>query len=142
MVTFIWNFLIVFAYNIVSILIFILWALLFGSIKFVGPIILISLAVIYLSGFVYISIIWHLASVVSVLEEFYGLNAVTKSQGLIRGKTGISAATFLVLILIFFGIQLGFEYFVVLGFGDHLGGYLGDYVPLKTKDVQLGEFEA
>ncbi|XP_022880660.1 uncharacterized protein LOC111397929 [Olea europaea var. sylvestris] len=191
MVTFIWNSLIVFAYNIVSILIFISWALLFGTVQFVGPIILISLAVIYLSGFVYISIIWHLASVVSVLEEFYGLNAVAKSQGLIRGKTGISAATFLVLSLIFFGIQLGFEYYVVLGFGggvasrilygilfvvlicvlflfglviqtiiyficksyhreridkpslaDHLGGYLGDYVPLKSKDVQLGEFEA
>ncbi|CAA3015997.1 uncharacterized protein LOC111409513 [Olea europaea subsp. europaea] len=191
MVTFIWNSLIVFAYNIVSILIFILWALLFRSILFVGTILLISLLVIYLSGFVYISIIWHLASVVSVLEEFYGLNAMAKSQGLIRGKTGISAATFLVLSLIFFGIQLGFEYFVVRGFGggvtsrilygilfvvlisalflfglviqtiiyfvcksyhheridkpslaDHLGGYLGEYVPLKAKDVQLEEFEA
>ncbi|KAL2504649.1 hypothetical protein Adt_20270 [Abeliophyllum distichum] len=191
MVTFIWNSLIVFAYNIISILIFILWAVLFESIQFLGPIFLVSLVVIYLSGFVYISIIWHLASVVSVLEEFQGLNAMAKSKGLIRGNTGVSAAAFLVLSLIFFGIQLGFEYYVVLGFGggityrivygilfvflisvlilfglviqtiiyfvcksyhheridkpslaDHLGGYLGDYVPLKAKDVQLGEFEA
>ncbi|KAL2456308.1 hypothetical protein Adt_46855 [Abeliophyllum distichum] len=101
----------------ISILIFILWAVLFKSIEFLGPIFLISLVVIYLSGFVYISIIWHLASVVSVLEEFQGLNAMAKSPGLIRGNTGVYAAAFLVLSLIFFGIQLGFEYFVVLGFG-------------------------
>ncbi|KAI3462371.1 hypothetical protein Pfo_019034 [Paulownia fortunei] len=190
MVTFIWSFIIVFAYNLVSLLVLILGAITVGPIKIVGIVFLVVFSIVYLIGFFYITIIWHLASVVSVLEESYGLNAMTKSQALIKGKMGVSAAVFLLLGLCFVGIQHMFKLFVVfrdgeglgnrIGYGilclvllsismlfglitqtiiyfvcksyhhenidksslaDHLGGYLGEYVPLKSKDVQLEQFE-
>ncbi|KAL6507596.1 hypothetical protein OROGR_023791 [Orobanche gracilis] len=188
MVTFIWNFIIVFAYNIVSLVIVVLGAITLGSIKIVGIIFLLILSTAYLIGFVYITVIWHLASVVSVLEESYGLKAMTKSRDLIKGKLGISAAVFILLGLCFFVIQHMFKILVVFGNGigdrvgygivclvlmsitllfglvvqtivyfvcksyhhenidksslaEHLCGYLGEYVPLKSKDVQLEQFE-
>lgn len=190
MVTFIWNFIIVFAYNIISVLLFVLGAITLGQIPIVGIIFLIAFVISYIIGFFYITIIWHLASVVSVLEESYGLNAMTKSQNLIKGKMGVSFAVFFVVGLCFFVVQLMFEFTVVVvddggigsrvGFAiaslillsiaiifglitqtiiyficksyhhenidksslsDHLGGYLGEYVPLKAKDVQLEHFE-
>ncbi|KAK6150753.1 hypothetical protein DH2020_015685 [Rehmannia glutinosa] len=191
MVTFIWNFIIIFAYNILSLLVLILGAVMFAYVPFVGTLFLVLFVVVYLIGFFYITIIWNLATVVYVLEESYGLNAMAKSQGLIKGNMGISVAVFIVVGLCFFGIQLMFEFFVVIsddgqgignriGYGiiclvlltismlfglvtqtiiyfvcksyhhenidksclaDHLGGYLGEYVPLKSKDVQLEQFE-
>ncbi|KAG8383842.1 hypothetical protein BUALT_Bualt04G0055800 [Buddleja alternifolia] len=190
MVTFMWNFIIVFGYNIVSLIVLFLVVFLLGPIRIVGVVFITLFAIIYLIGLFYITIVWHLASVMSVLEERYGLNAMAKSQALIKGNMGISGAVFFVLGLCFFGIQLMFNFLVVLGgedgngsrigygilclillsinmlFGliaqtivyfvcksyhhenidksslaDHLGGYLGEYVPLKTKDVQLEQFE-
>lgn len=189
-VTFIWNFLIVFAYNIVSVVVLVLGAVVFGPIDVVGPVFLVLFVIGYLIGLLYITMIWHLATVVSVLEESYGLNAMSKSQALIKGKMGVSIVLFLVLGVLFFAIQLGFEFTVVVADGegmgsrvgwglswlvlmsilmlfgliiqtiiyfvcksyhhenidksdlaDHLGVYLGEYAPLKSKDVQLQQFE-
>lgn len=188
MATFIWNFIIVVGYNIVAVLVS------FTCIVLIPPgvfssMILIILLVLYLVGLVYISVIWHLASVVSVLEESYGLNAMIKSQDLIKGKIGISMVILVIVNIFFFGIEFAFEWFVVLGHGgglvfrigvgivclallsmlilfgliiqtiiyficksyhhenidksslaDHLEVYLGEYVPLKSKDVQLEHF--
>lgn len=187
MVTFIWNFIIVFACNLVALLVLILWAVLLGP-SVIGLLIFTILFIIYLIGFVYISVIWHLASVISVLEDVYGIQAMFKSKDLIKGNIGVCIAIFLLLNLCFIGIQLGFEWLVVDGeslgkqiwfaylwfmllsmlilFGlviqtviyficksyhhenidksalaDHLEVYLGDYVPLKSKDVQLEHFD-
>ncbi|KAH6833720.1 hypothetical protein C2S53_009646 [Perilla frutescens var. hirtella] len=188
-VTFIWNFIIVFAYNVVSILVLVVGAILFGQIAVLGPVFILLFVASYLIGFLYITIVWHLATVVSVLEESYGLNAMAKSQELIKGKMGVSFAVFFVIGVCFFMIHLMFGVFVVQGEGgigervgygivslvllsilmlfgliaqtiiyfvcksyhhqnidksllaDHLGGYLGEYVPLKSKDVQLEHFE-
>ncbi|XP_027148285.1 uncharacterized protein LOC113748894 [Coffea eugenioides] len=188
-VTFLWNFVIIFGYNIVAILVFFVFMTLIPPGVFSGAVLFI-LFMVYLVGFVYISVIWHLASVVSVLEESYGLNAMIKSQDLIKGKAGISMVIFVIYNFCFFGIQLAFEWFVVLGNGgglvlrigygmlclallsmlilfglivqtiiyficksyhhenidksslaDHLEVYLGEYVPLKSKDVQLEHFD-
>ncbi|XP_051126829.1 uncharacterized protein LOC127248509 [Andrographis paniculata] len=191
--TFAWNFLIVFAYNVVSFLLLAAAAFaLFAAPAAAAAAFLAVFAALYLAGLFYISLIWQLASVVSVLEERYGLAAMAKSRALIRGKMGISFAVFFVLGLCFVGIQVAFEVLVVVGGGggrgvaarvgygillvvamaavmavglvvqtvvyfvcksyhhenidksslaDHLGGYLGEYVPLKSKDVQLENFE-
>ena len=138
-------------------------------------------------GFVYISVVWHVASVVSVLEDdCCGIQAMVKSKALIKGKMKLAISIFLFLNLWFIGIQMAYERYVVLGgsvwwriafgnlcfnllvililFGlviqtviyfvcksyhhesidksslaDHLEVYLGDYVPLTSKDVQLIE---
>ncbi|KAL3651897.1 hypothetical protein CASFOL_004899 [Castilleja foliolosa] len=190
MLTFIWNFIIVFVYNIVSLLVLLLGAITVAPIKILGVVFLGFFSITYLIGFLYITIIWHLASVVSVLEESYGMKAMKKSQSLIKGKMGLSAAVFMLLGMCFFGVQHMFKILVVFGeqkgvrdrigygivwlvllsitllFGlvaqtvlyfvcksyhhenidksslaDHLGGYLGEYAPLKSKDVQLEHFE-
>ncbi|PIN20798.1 hypothetical protein CDL12_06522 [Handroanthus impetiginosus] len=189
MFTFMWNFIIIFAYNIVSLLVLILGIFVLGLIPVLLIVFLVLFLFVYLIGFFYITVIWHLAAVVSVLEESYGLNAMAKSQALIKGKMGVCVAVFFVVGLCFVGVQMMFEILVVLaddglgkrtGFGvlslvlmsivmlfglitqtiiyfvcksyhhenidksslaDHLGGYLGEYVPLKSKDVQLEQFE-
>ncbi|GJR11667.1 ribosomal protein L2 [Tanacetum coccineum] len=154
-----------------------------------GIVILSILGIIYLAVFIYISVVWHLASVISVLEEDYGIRAMLKSKELIKGKTGVSIAIYSFLNLCFIAIQIGFERHVVLGRGslvvktieaiifflllsvlilvsltaqtvvyficksfhhenidksllaDHLEVYLGDYTLLKSKDVQLENFD-
>lgn len=133
------------------------------------------------------SLVWHLASVVSVLEDAKGVQAMNKSQALMKGKMLVAVCIFVILGLASFGIQTAFQNLVVHGWStgvvgkafyaivcflllvkvflfvlviqtvlyfvcksyhhenidksalsDHLEVYLlGEYVPLKSKDVQL-----
>ncbi|XP_059453424.1 uncharacterized protein LOC132183963 [Corylus avellana] len=191
MLTFLSTFISFLAYNILAFFIFIiLLVLFFESRHFLVPMLmLIVLSILYLVGFVYMTIVWHLASVVTVLEDTCGIPAMIKSKKLIKGNTGVATVIFLKLNVSFWLIQAAFENLVVHGesmgmvnrvaygiiclvllfklflFGlviqtviyfvcksyhhenidksalsDHLEVYLGDYVPLKTKDVQLEQF--
>ncbi|KAL7090491.1 hypothetical protein ACP275_12G044100 [Erythranthe tilingii] len=121
MITFTWHFVFVFAYNFLFLVIVIFVLLDNGDIGIGCMTFLIVLFIAYFMGLLYITMIWHLASVVSVLEDSYGLSAMMKSRGLIKGKMGISTAVFFVLGLSFFGIQHMFKNFVVLGHGDGIG---------------------
>lgn len=189
MVTFLWSFGIVFVYNIIALLLLALWDTLLRDLV-IGIVILLVLVILYCVGLLYITIVWHLASVVSVLEEIYGIKAMTKSKNLIKGKMGVAASIFIVIGICFAAIQFLFQSFVVFDwpinvgiriaigilsffllfkvilFGlviqtvlyfvcksyhhenidksslaDHLEVYLGEYVPLKTKDVQMEQFQ-
>lgn len=138
--------------------------------------------VLFLVVHVYISALWHLASVISVLEPVYGLASMKKSFELLKGRFRMAAVIvfgYLVIcgvinvlfgsIVIHGGDHYGvFTRIVVGGFlvgvlvivnlvgllvqsvfyyvcksyhhqpidksalYDHLGGYLGEYVPLKS----------
>ncbi|XP_039158212.1 uncharacterized protein LOC120288344 [Eucalyptus grandis] len=59
----------------------------------VGPALRIAVAVIllilYVVGFVHITMICQLASVISVLEDLYGRKAMVKSKELIKGTMGL-----------------------------------------------------
>lgn len=180
-------------YNVAAVTIIALFEIIFivllGS-RTIAVVLLVLLFMLYSVGFLYISLIWQLACVVSVLEDFYGLKAMRKSRDLIKGKVGISLLVFLVLGVSAVGVHLLFEGLVVgrvqktflfrisfgvfclsletvlmlLGFivqtiiyfvcksfhhenidksslSDHLEEYLGEYVPLKSKDVQLQQFQ-
>ncbi|XP_052200799.1 uncharacterized protein LOC127807178 [Diospyros lotus] len=191
MVTFLCAFFAFFTYNIIAAVVLVFWLFTAGPSR-PGLAILIVILVLYSAGFVYMTIVWQLASVVSVLEDLYGLKAMAKSKDLIRGKTWIAVVIFFKLNLSLVFIQILFENFVVsgyqtpfgilgrFGFGmicflllsklflfglviqtvfyfvcksyhhenidksslsDHLEVYLGDYVPLKAKDVQLEQFD-
>lgn len=167
----------------------VIFVLLLAVYKSAAFIILASLVVL---GFVvihiYIACVWHLASVVTVLEPIHGLGAMNKSMELLKGKTRMAAGLVLgylavcaVISLIFravvvqggeeggIGIGAGIVVKVVVGgvlvaalvvinligllvqsvfyyvcksfhhenidktaLCDHLGGYLGEYVPLKS----------
>ena len=82
--------------------------------KFLVPM-LILLSIFYFVGFVYMTIAWHLASVVTVLEDTCGIAAMIKSKNLIKGKTRVATVIFLTLIVSFWLIQVVFENLVVHG---------------------------
>ncbi|XP_056694308.1 uncharacterized protein [Spinacia oleracea] len=193
-ITFLWNFGIIFVYNfvwlVISFFVFVIWFLLFfPNGNLIGKIASSILLIIYLLGFTYINVIWQLASVVSVLEDTYGIQAMKKSKNLIKGKMGIATAMFLVFTFCLVGIQILFEqsevidltvgiggkicygilclmmltllflfglvvqtviYFVCKSYhhenidkstlADHLDAYLGEYIPLNSKNIQLEQF--
>lgn len=137
--------------------------------------------VLFLVVHVYITALWHLASVVSVLEPIYGFAAMKKSYELLKGKIGLAFFMVFGYLLVCAAINGVFGSVVVHGWDygvftrvvvggflvgvlvivnlvgllvqsvfyyvcksyhhegidksalhDHLGGYLGEYVPLKS----------
>ncbi|KAJ6803229.1 uncharacterized protein M6B38_107445 [Iris pallida] len=188
MATFLWAFLLLFAYNAAALTLVVLIAVLTDQNTF-GLVLVVLVLLAYLAGLVWISVIWHLASVVSVLEDARGVAAMQKSRALIRGKTLAAVAIFCKLNFAFAAIEFGFRQLVAkggaggaaarAGFGllflaalcavvmfglvvqtvvyfvcksyhhesidksslsDHLEVYLGEYVPLKGRDVQLEHY--
>ncbi|XP_022765891.1 uncharacterized protein LOC111310742 [Durio zibethinus] len=188
MVTFLCIFVAMFFYHVLAIVLIFIWAISIGPSN-LGVLVFFILMILYLAGLLYLTIIWHLASIVSVLEEAYGYQAMVKSKNLIKGKLWVAIAIFLTLNITLLVIQFGFQRLVVHGstlgmanrvvfaiicflllskmflFGlviqtviyfvcksyhhenidksalsDHLEVYLGEYVPLKGKDVQLEQY--
>lgn len=117
MVTFIWSFAIVLVYNIVAIAVLVLWVVfVVPATSTIGIVILVLLLILYFVGIVYIGVVWHLACVVSVLEEdVYGIQALKKSKALIKGKMGVGVAFFLVIVVCYAVIEGLYEHLVVLG---------------------------
>jgi hypothetical protein len=184
MITFLWNYAILFVYNLVALAILIIQILSFG-LGVIGIVLLVCSLILYTSGLAYISIVWSLACVVSVLEDFKGIKAVSRGKSLLKGNVRVAAGSFFLLTacsvaigtvydnvvvlfvsdlwikigvgfacyqLLFMVILIGLVvqtvvYFVCKSYhhenvdkpllADHLDAFLGDYVPLKTKDVQL-----
>jgi hypothetical protein len=116
MVTFLCTFLAFFLYNIMAILVFIIWAL-FISYKTGGIATIIIIGILYFVGILYLTIVWQLASVVTVLEDSYGVKAMMKSNELIKGKMCLSILIYLKLNVSFFGIQFLFTKLVVKALG-------------------------
>ncbi|KAJ8541571.1 hypothetical protein K7X08_002387 [Anisodus acutangulus] len=160
-----------------------------GLVRFV----VVIMGIVYVVGSVYLSVIWHLASVITVLEDSYGVKAMLKSKDLLKGKMRIALIFFfkfnvslgvlnfvfkkfvvhgnhhmhlgmlyrvgvglLCLLLLFklmlFGLVIQtIIYFVCKSYhhenidksalSDHLEVYLGEYEPLKSKDVQMEGYE-
>ncbi|TVU34803.1 hypothetical protein EJB05_16655, partial [Eragrostis curvula] len=200
--TFIWVSLLMLAYHLVFALAVLLLIIVFipnateaspPSLSFI--LFLIVVVFVFLGIHVYISALWHLASVVSVLEPLCGLAAMAKSKQLLQGRTGM-ASTLVVSYFAVCGItSLLFRAAVVKGRGEegsfglglpgrllvgavlvcvlvcvnllgllvqsvfyyackafhnqqidrtalyeHLGGYLGEYVPLKS-NIQMENLE-
>ncbi|KAL6659591.1 hypothetical protein ACP70R_003631 [Stipagrostis hirtigluma subsp. patula] len=79
------------------------------------------LVLAYLAGLVYVSVVWHLASVVSVLEDYKGFGAMRKSRDLIKGKLPTAAAIFVTLNLVFAVVEVAFRAWVVRGAAHGVG---------------------
>lgn len=187
MLTFLCTFLGFFAYNILFGVVLFWWVFNLSDDSVFGMMSFWFILVSYLVGFVYMTIIWQLASVITVLEDSYGLNAMIKSKNLIKGKLMVAIVIFfklnfsLVMIDTYFRLIVVYQWrelgvLKIIGIGslflllllmlvlfalvvqtviyfvcksyhhenidksalsDHLEVYLGDYVPLKAKDVQL-----
>ncbi|GLT74875.1 hypothetical protein SLA2020_466400 [Shorea laevis] len=188
-ITFLCIFVATFAYSVTTILVIVSIAYFLEDMA--GPLLILTL-ILYLVGFIYLTVVWNLACVISVLEESYGAQAMMKSRMLIKGKILITMAIYVKLSLPLFFVQFAFQRLVVHGdlrsvemvdrvcyailcflvlsilnlFGlviqtviyfvcksyhhenidkialsNHLEVYLlAEYVPLKSKDVQLEEY--
>ncbi|KAK1384380.1 putative Kinase family protein with leucine-rich repeat domain [Heracleum sosnowskyi] len=71
------------------------------------------LLLVYIIGFVYLTIVWQLASVVTVLEDSSGVKAMKKSINLIKGKFWVALAIFLELIVLIGVIEFVYYVYVV-----------------------------
>lgn len=191
-ITFLWVSLLMVGYNLLFVGFLVL---LIVAIDTQNPILLLFsglvIFVLFLVVHVYITALWHLASVVSVLEPVYGFAAMKKSYELMKGKTGtafvlvfgylttcgviggvfgtvvvhggsyygvfvrIVVGGFLVGLLVIVnlvGLLLQSVFYYVCksyhhqgidknALHDHLGGYLGEYVPLKSS-IQMENLDA
>ncbi|KAK1384379.1 ATP-binding cassette sub-family A member like [Heracleum sosnowskyi] len=71
------------------------------------------LLIIYIIGIVYLTIVWQLASIVTVLEDSSGIKAMKKSSNLIKGKFWVALAIFIELNIPVGVIQFAFYTFVI-----------------------------
>lgn len=190
LITFSWYFLAMFIYNIIACmsLIAFIFTHLEPQLSIKSSILLIIFVIIYGIGFAYMSIIWHFASIISILEGKHGIDVIKTSMMLIKGKMKVAMKITIKFFLLFLGFEIsvwmmvlndGFEngvrilfmvillvmliMFMLLGFVSfnvlyfvckaykhemvdksrlfhHLEGYFGDFVPLKTIDVQLEHY--
>ncbi|KAI9166133.1 hypothetical protein LWI28_026772 [Acer negundo] len=111
-------------YKIVAIRILAFWAHFIVN-TVVGIVVGVWILILYVMGIVYISVIWQLACVVSVLEDKYGLKPMIKSRELIKGKMGVRT------IIYFVCKSYHTENIDKSSLSDHLEEYLGDYVKLN-----------
>ncbi|KAG5019129.1 hypothetical protein AAZX31_06G114900 [Glycine max] len=115
MVTFLCTFVAFFAYNVMTLVVFVIWALAIG-LRNGGVVVLVVLGMLYFAGFVYLTVVWQLASVVTVLEEdTCGVRAMMKTNELIKGRIGLTVLIFLKLVISFGLIQFLFKKTVVQG---------------------------
>ncbi|KEH35395.1 hypothetical protein MtrunA17_Chr3g0125721 [Medicago truncatula] len=104
MVTFLCTLTAGFFYNIIAMVIAIIFALTFGVRNGGSVAGFIIIGILYFVGLVYLNVVWQLANVVTVLEDSYGFEAMMKSKELIKGKMGLS---------IFITLQFNFCFFVI-----------------------------
>uniref|UniRef100_A0A804PRT9 Uncharacterized protein n=3 Tax=Zea mays TaxID=4577 RepID=A0A804PRT9_MAIZE len=115
--TFLAAFALLFAYHAVAVLVFVGLLVAADNGSGLAGLLAFLVAVAYLLGLVYLGVVWHLASVVSVLEDHKGFAAMRKSKDLIRGKLVTAGAIFFTLNVVFAAVELGFRAWVVRGSG-------------------------
>ncbi|KAI3966586.1 hypothetical protein MKW92_030565 [Papaver armeniacum] len=134
MITFLWFLLIQFVYIfIMSIVVALLMFLLVVSgilsvdklaVKSTSnmPVVGMILAILFMIGFIYISFIWYMAAVVSILEDIRGIKAIKKGKNLIKGKIWIVFVTYILLqISMVFRVSYGIFCLVLQGIFIHFG---------------------
>ncbi|KAI8000436.1 hypothetical protein LOK49_LG09G02810 [Camellia lanceoleosa] len=185
-ITYLWVSLIMIIYYIVFVGFLVLLVI---AVDTQNPILLffsvVVISILFLVVHVYITALWHLASVVSVLEPVFGFAAMKKSYELLKGRTrmvvvlvfgylaicgvingvigavvvhgegygifvrimvgGFLVGVMVIVNLVGLMVQSVF-YYVCKSYHhqgidksalyDHLGGYLGEYVPLKS-NIQM-----
>lgn len=116
LITFLLVFAVTFAYDYIlgPVLGLILRLLFFKKFAVLKIVIGVILTVLYIVVFVYITLIWHVGTVVSALEnDIYGLKAIIKGRNLLKGKMKASVAVFVVLLALSAGIDTAFVLVVV-----------------------------
>ncbi|KAF7128030.1 hypothetical protein RHSIM_Rhsim11G0075800 [Rhododendron simsii] len=113
MLTFLCACLAIFLCNVVLVVPIILWIVTNKHVNIAGLVFFLAIAILNIVGVVYMTVVWWLAGVVSVLEDIKGMKAMTKSSNLIQGKMWIAIVILLKQEVTIFGIQILFESQVV-----------------------------
>ncbi|KAL5712837.1 hypothetical protein ACHQM5_014964 [Ranunculus cassubicifolius] len=80
-----------------------------GAHPYVFCTLILSLLIVFLMIHIYITAIWHLASVVSVLEPVYGLAAMKKSKKLLTGKKSMGITLVFAYLTMCVGIEIAYS---------------------------------
>ncbi|KAI3915782.1 hypothetical protein MKW92_053373 [Papaver armeniacum] len=125
MITFLWFFLILFVCNFIYFLAIMLMVILFVASGILSDlsveslinmsVLLRILAIPYMIGAIYISLVWYMASVVSILEDIRGIEAMKKGKNLIKGKIWIVFVTYILLQICNTGVLFSFSSLAVHG---------------------------
>ncbi|XP_059669530.1 uncharacterized protein LOC132314724 [Cornus florida] len=102
MLTFVWSSVIICVYNFIAVLMLAFCTTFFYDI---ARMVFFVFFIFYLLGLIYISTVWHLANVVSVMEDCQGLHAMIKSKKLVDGKTMVAATFYTMFSLSLISIQ-------------------------------------
>ncbi|PWA83336.1 hypothetical protein CTI12_AA172870 [Artemisia annua] len=155
-VTFVYIYMALFLYNVVYGVIAVILRAIFGYTTF-SFVLLLVLLVLYLYGFLYLSVVWQLASVVTVLEDLNGFNAMKKGKILLYGKKKVGMPIAFVMYVLLLGIMIVLEVFVEYGddvanlhaidklsLSTFLGAYAGEplVLPNTSEEIQLGRTRA
>ncbi|RZC45909.1 hypothetical protein C5167_038855 [Papaver somniferum] len=125
MITFLWFFLILFVCNFIYFIAIMLMVILFVASGILSDLSLESisnmsillriLAIPFMIGAIYISFVWYMASVVSILEDTRGIEAMKKGKNLIKGKIWIVFVTYILLQICNTGVLFSFSSLAVHG---------------------------
>ncbi|VAI76514.1 unnamed protein product [Triticum turgidum subsp. durum] len=116
-----WAALVLFAYHFVFAVVFIALLVAVDNGSTLAGLLAFVVIVAYLVGLVYLSVVWHLASVVSVLEDYKGFQAMRKSKALIQGKLWTVVIIFVTLNIVFVVVEFAFRAWIVQGARHGLG---------------------
>ncbi|KAK1361357.1 putative Kinase family protein with leucine-rich repeat domain [Heracleum sosnowskyi] len=91
------------------------WGYFVGLANYASKIVVIVLLISFEAGLMYFMSVWQMASVVSILEDTHGIQAMKRSMEVTRGKRWMTVLILLKLNLFIFFIQVVFEIYVVDG---------------------------
>ncbi|KAK9110366.1 hypothetical protein Sjap_018426 [Stephania japonica] len=105
-ITFLWNFFIQFIPIFATLLAIFLVLGIIGGYAALAILICAIVFILFIAGFMYLNVIWSLASVVSVLEECYGLRAFKRSKDLMKGKKKLCIGIYMVFEVLLVIVQV------------------------------------
>ncbi|KAJ0571679.1 hypothetical protein HanHA300_Chr05g0192841 [Helianthus annuus] len=120
-ITFVFIYFTLFIYNVLTGFVLFIFRSIFGYTVF-GSVIMLLILLVYVLVFLYLSVVWQLASVVTVLENVNGYTAMQKGKQLANGKKAVGMGIAFVLYGLLLGLVLVYELFVE--YGDDVAGLL------------------
>ncbi|KAI3686101.1 hypothetical protein L1987_79771 [Smallanthus sonchifolius] len=116
LLTFVFIYITLFIYNVMNDVVTFISRSVFGY-SIYGTVIIL---ILYVLGLLYLTVVWQLASVVTVLENIRGFNAMKKGKMLVNGKKIVGMGIAFVLYGILLGLITVYQLFVE--FGDEISG--------------------
>ncbi|KAK1406879.1 hypothetical protein QVD17_38488 [Tagetes erecta] len=114
LITFVFIYLAQFIYDAIVSIVLAICDAIFGN-SYLTILIMLIFLIIFILGFLYLTVVCQLASVVTVLENVNGFKAITKGKVLLNGKKAVGMGIAFILCAILVAIFVVYAQFVVLG---------------------------